>query len=236
MDERGTIQFIRASQDYATAQMRYGWSIFGLLAFAGLTISGIYFSQAFIASIVGTISFAYWFSWFVACGISALEVSAVFLFGNKDLSDIIKESNAGEHGIVWISVLILSVFDFLTNALGLALAAEKFQKIDWSGFSWETWFIIVLGSFLMTIAEILLVWQFRSFGAARVLHKLAKKKYDEYNNTVSGTGNKQQGKSSFSNLDSNYDDMFGKTNKQNAFTQQQSRPQSFQSFDSFKRK
>lgn len=233
-NDRSIIQFIKASQDLATARIRLFWGLAFIIATIALALAGIYFSQEFIASHIGSDIIGNIFSYGLATTISCLEVSAVFLFGNKDISDIIKESNQGEHKLVWIVVIVLSAFDFATNGLGLILQALKFiSSTNYMALSFSAWFIVLMGSLLMTVSEVLMIWAFRTFGTAQVFYKMAKKRYDGYNSQISKSTSSG---SSFTKTD-DYEDVFGKTSRQSTFTppQSQSRPSySQQSFSGYK--
>lgn len=206
MEDENFQKYLEASQEVATLTVRMWWGLMFVVTAFILAVAGIYFSEEYISSKIGADVIANAFGWGAAGIISGLEVSSVFLFGNKSLSEIIKSSNKGEFWLVAIIVAVLTIFDFITNYLGLSYQATRFAMSTGMQITGETQFVIILGSILMTVAEILMVFAVRSLATVNAMLKVAKSELQKASNKVLGNGAVRQstGGSGFSNLPSVY--------------------------------
>jgi len=201
-NNRTTQMFERAAQEFYKNYWEYGWSLIGVGVMLALVFCGIYFSE---------VAFAYWFgpgqietifAWAASIAISAIEVSAIKLLGNKDRSRQIKEDNKGEHKIVTYFTYGLFTFDVGTNLYGLWLTAIVLHP-DMQFLSPGTVLIVGLAA-IMATSEIFVGWLLRAVAVGYVGWISAKTKYDIFkdrlekeveNSTrsnLSGNGNNNQ--------------------------------------------
>lgn len=185
MDNRIRKLFEKAAQELFKEGWELFWSVAGLLACIGMVCGGIFYSQMAIVLIIGTEAYGKYFSWALAIGISSLEVAGVKLFGNKERSAVIAETNKAEHKIIYWATIVLFIFDVGSTIFGLYLAANKVAETNGTFLGLVGWTIIIMSGIVMGIAEIFTGWMLRAIGTAYVSYKYAKNQYDAYNNNLS---------------------------------------------------
>jgi len=183
----GEKQFEKSAQELFKETWELFWSITGVIGFLLLVFGGIYFSQIAISFVIGTAGFLYYFSWALSVTVSALEVSAIKIFGNKERSLLIKSESSSEHNIVLYGTWALFVFDIITNISGLYLSAQLVRGAE--GVHISDWIIIIMSSFIMAFAEVGVGWMMRSVGTSYVSWKYAKSKFKSYSKQLDVVSN-----------------------------------------------
>jgi ABC-type multidrug transport system fused ATPase/permease subunit len=174
--------FEKSAQEYFKEVWEYAWTWIGVVVLFAMVLFGVYFSQFAISKIIGATGEMMLFGWAAAISISALEVAGIKLLGNKDRSNAIKASNAGEHKIAYWGTIVLFGFDIFTNLYGLWLYARPFFKSEFLSFG--AWVVILFFGSVMAVSEIFVGWMFRAIATSYTALRRAKQKYDAYKKNV----------------------------------------------------
>jgi glucan phosphoethanolaminetransferase (alkaline phosphatase superfamily) len=195
-DDRLINTFEKAAQEYFKEIWEYFWTWVGVVVLFAMVLFGVYFSQYAISKIIGATGEMLYFGWIASISISALEVAGIKLLGNRDRSNAIRASNAGEHKIMFWGTVILFGFDIFTNWYGLWLYARPFFN---SGLlSIGAWLVILFFGSVMAVSEIFVGWMFRAIATSYVAVRRAKQKYSAYKRTVDKNTAKECGDDTYS--------------------------------------
>lgn len=177
-DGRFMLGFEKSSQELLKESWELFWCVAGTITLFFLVCFGIYFSSIAISSLIGNTPEMKVFSYSVSIAISALEVAAVKIFGNKARAEIIKLVSSKEYRIVGIGTFLLFVFDVITNWSGLYLIAFLINKKLPLNFT--QWVLIIMMGLVMAFSEIFVGFMLRATGTAYAGYIQARKKYDGY--------------------------------------------------------